>query len=381
MSGFGLKKPKASPIAIDFGASALKAMQVVSGPVTRLVDAAVIETPPELLTDPVARLTFQFERIPDLLKGRNFIGRRATCSVAAAHTLVQHVQTPADDSGPAAVIDAVARSLGCTPQQLVARTLDVTTIVRGSQKKRESVCLAMPRAAVERYMRALEGAKLRPVGIHAEHIATVHAFDRINKRDADKDITHLYLDLGATTTKIIIAHGKSLVLAKTLELSAMPAMVRAETRAPSGVTGAVLVDGDDPEASGAFGMGLPSANDERRDNATPPGITELATDNRAAGGHHDRVLDELIDELRASVRYHAALFPGRDIDHLIFLGGCATDVSICQRLAQAMRLPAQLADPLAPIERDPGAHLPVDGSTPQPGWALAFGLTQAPTED
>jgi Tfp pilus assembly PilM family ATPase len=90
---------------------------------------------------------------------------------------------------------------------------------------------------------------------------------------------------------------------------------------------------------------------------------------------------ELIDELRAAVRYHAVLFPGREIDDLIFVGGCAADTGICQRIAQSLRLPAQLADPLSQIDRAPGAYMPVDASSPQPGWALAYGLTAAPTEE
>ena len=382
MSGFGLKRVKASPIALDFGAGALKAMQVVPGSAVRLVDAAILETPAELLDDPMARLAFQFEHLPDLLKGREFIGKRASCSVSASQTLVQHVQTPVDGGDSAkASIEAVANSLGCAASQLVARSLDVTTVVRGSQKRRESVCLAIPRAVVDRYMSALRDAKLKPVGIHAEHIATVHAFDHMNRRDGDENITHLYLDLGATTTKIMIAHGKALVLAKTLDLSARPAVGPAVHKAPKGIVEAVLVEMSAPDETGEFAMGLASASEERRDAATPPGITELVTDVRASGGHHDRVLDELIDEVRTAVRYHSALFPGREIDHLIFLGGCSSDVSICQRVAQALHLPAQLADPLASIVRQPGAHLPMDCSSPLPGWALAFGLTQAPCED
>ncbi len=378
LSGFGLKRAKASPIALDFGASALKAMQVVPGNPVRLVDASIIETPAELIEDPMGRLAFQFEHLPELLKGRSFIGRRASCSVSAAQTLVQHVQTPADTGDSAAAsIEAIAESLGCAASQLVARSLDVTTIVRGSQKRRESVCLAIPRAVVERYMGALRDAKLKPVGIHAEHIATVHAFDHMNRRDGDENITHLYLDLGATTTKVMIAHGKSMVLAKTLELSARPAVEPVAARSSVVVSEAVLVDMDTLDTADA----ADAEDDERRSGATAPGITELVTDVRASGGHHDRVLDELVDELRTAVRYHSALFPGREIDHIIFLGGCSTDVSICQRVAQALHLPAQLADPFASIERQPGAHLPMDCSSPQPGWALAFGLTQAPCED
>jgi len=233
LSGFGRKRAKVSPIALDFGASAIKALQTAPGETIKLIDASVLPTPDELLDNPVARLAYQFEHLPDLLKGRAFIGKRAVCSVSAAQTLVQHVQTPADgtDNGSAA-IEALANSLGCEPHQLVARTLDVTTVIRGNQKRQESVCFAIPRAVVEKYMSALGAVKLKPVGMHAEHLAMLHAFDHINCRDSDADATHLYLDLGATTTKIIIAHGRKAVFAKTLELNARPVGAPAPQQIP-----------------------------------------------------------------------------------------------------------------------------------------------------
>ena len=351
MSGFALKGPKASPIALDFGASSLKALQVVPGPTPRLIDAAVIETPAELVGAPLERLAFQFEALPKLLAGAKFIGKRAACSVSAAQTLVQHVQTGADEPDAArAATEAVAGSLGCNASQLVARTREVTTVMRGNQKRTESVCIAIPRAVVSRYMSALRDAKLKPVGIHAEHTALLYAFDGSDAAGVEGRSAKLYLDLGASTTKIAIAHGPDLVLAKTLELSAVGV-----APAPKHEHNAVLVDIGESDASTG-----PSSESAPQPPSAPA---------------------ELIEELQAAVRYHSVLFPETEIGGLVFVGGCASVVSVCQQIARALRLPAQLADPLSRIERPPGAHLPFDCSKPQPGWALAFGLTACPTEE
>ena len=81
------------------------------------------------------------------------------------------------------------------------------------------------------------------------------------------------------------------------------------------------------------------------------------------------------------VRYHHSLFPQQDIDRIIFLGGEARNITLCQHVARELHLPAQLGDPLTRLEhkrslRTPGLTL----GQPQPGWAVACGLCTSPTD-
>ncbi len=76
------------------------------------------------------------------------------------------------------------------------------------------------------------------------------------------------------------------------------------------------------------------------------------------------------------MRYHQSLFPGRPIEKLVFLGGEARHVSTCQKIARALRIGAQLGDPLARLVRlgHRGQSSGVDIEQPQPGWAVPMGL-------
>ena len=87
------------------------------------------------------------------------------------------------------------------------------------------------------------------------------------------------------------------------------------------------------------------------------------------------VFDCLLDELTLCVRYHQTLFPDRAVEKLVFLGGESRHVGLCQKIAQSLRIGAQLGDPLARLVRgngDPGPG--VDLRQPQPGWAVPVGL-------
>ena len=54
--------------------------------------------------------------------------------------------------------------------------------------------------------------------------------------------------------------------------------------------------------------------------------------------------------------------------------------SICQHIARAIRVSAQIADPLASVQRGDELTPGVDLRQPQPGWAVPLGLCFLPTD-
>jgi Tfp pilus assembly PilM family ATPase len=206
------------PIAIDFGVSSLKLLQISSVESPALVAAACIPTPDELISDRPKRLAFQLEALPKLLQAAAFKGRRAVCAIPAGSAYCKHIQfqTEPDVTVAALVKSAVSAQLGCDPGALVFRHIEVGQVARGN--KTEVICMAAARELVERLMKAMKEAKLEPVGMHLEYTATIRAFDSITRREEDAELTSLYLDIGAGSTKITIAHGRELVFARSLDL-------------------------------------------------------------------------------------------------------------------------------------------------------------------
>jgi Tfp pilus assembly PilM family ATPase len=95
----------------------------------------------------------------------------------------------------------------------------------------------------------------------------------------------------------------------------------------------------------------------------------------------DEMLEGFTDEVRICLRYHAGQFPSRKIDRAVFVGGESRHRGLCQHVAKALRLPAQMADPLARLARTgKEPTVGVDLREPQPGWAVAMGLCMSPTD-
>ena len=63
------------------------------------------------------------------------------------------------------------------------------------------------------------------------------------------------------------------------------------------------------------------------------------------------------------------------------MGGESRHLGLAQHIARTLRLPAQVADPMAGVARTgKETTTGVDFRQPQPGWAMCLGLCMSPTD-
>ncbi len=410
---FGMLSSGARPIAIEFGVGSLKALQVASGEDAQLVAAACIETPEELRADAAARLRFQAQALPTLLKNAGFKGRRAVCSIPAAQTLVQHMQVQNAEgvSLDQLVMARLQAQHNCNPANVVMRVFEAKGANRGG--KAEVICVAVAKEVVLQQVQALKTCRLETVGVHSEHIALLHCFDRVMRREADDNAVAMYLDIGIGSTKVVIAHGRELVFAKTIQiagaafdqtvarqLGCAPAQARLErirmagtmaSARPMGKEGVGVggaASGAAQAAAGATttnGAGSPAGADtmvDRRSNELPGADpTQADGDPAPAGADLREPIELLTDEIGMCLRYHDATFPEKRVQRMVFVGGEAHQMSLLRQIAQSLRVQARVADPLAHIGRNSKAPVRgVDFQEPRPEWATPVGLSFCPLD-
>ncbi len=411
-----------SPVAIDLGFAGIKALQITTGETSQLIAAACLPTPEELLEDPNKRLAFQFAALPRVLKAGGFKGKRAVCSIPAGQMFCKHMQIPRSDNVDveALVEAATSQAVGCAPEALIYRHVVVDDAQApssgGGGAKQEVISLATSRELIGKTMDAVRSAKMELVGIQPEFMASLQSFQHINRRTADQEVSTLYLDMGAGTTKVGIAHGQNLVFAKVIQFGgreldhaaarelnctvpearirrheadaviAPPSQGGAHAAAKpkkglAAIDAAIAAQGDlGPADSGIMAA---VADDQRTSNLPAPGLTEDVREQPVAASVVDLAepLEQLVDEVAMCIRYYETIFPGKKVNRAIFFGGEARHRALCQHVARALRLPAQVADPLARISRTGGEKLTgVDLTTPQPGWTVAVGLALCPTD-
>lgn len=402
------------PIAIEFGVGALKALQVTTTDPPQLVGAAMIETPTELLSDHAKRFDFQAEALPRLLKAAGFKGKRALCSLPASQTLVQHMQVAKNEAVglPGVVAAQLQVQMNCNPAGIVVRPIEVVDVQRGGATRTEVICIAASKDIVLKQVKALQACKLDVVGVHAEHVAVVRAFDHLTRRVEDEKLVSLYIDMGVGGTKVAVTHGKQIVFAKTIQIggrtldqavAAQARLTLAEARQKrlsltSLTPNAAPVHtpapaAPEPAPAGDDGMAVLAAAISKEEGSVttataPARQTATAPAPKPAPAAYERPepnlsepLESLTDEIAMCLRYHASLFPGQKVERAIFVGGESRQIALCQHVARALRLPARVADPLAQIARTGKEPcIGVDLGTPQPGWAVVYGLSLCPAD-
>ena len=366
---FNLAKGRVSPIGVDFGADAIKLLQVVPTDPPQLVAAGVAEVPEHARRDPAARQQFYEESLKHLLRTQPFKGRRAVCSIPAYQTLVHHFQVPRNEASDVTehVGLQLRQRLNVDASRMILRVHRVGAVARDPGKE-EVICLAAGRDAVMRHIENAHRAKLDVVGMQCEPMAVMHAFAHLFKGPEAEARTTCIVDIGAATTKALIANGGRLVFCKNIHAG-----------------------GESLNRALAQALHL-SPHEARQLRRNAPGATATPTAARDAGSVAlaeapereaeacRETLECITDELQMCLRYYATMFPDRVVERLVFVGGEARHRATCQAIARALRLPAQLGDPLGRLARTGRGDAVPDFAQPQPGWAVALGLCLSETE-
>lgn len=372
---FGLFRPTLSPILVDFGANGVKLLQLSVGEVRRVFAAASIDFDEASRGRSIeARLAIVSARLLDTLRIGGFRGRRVVVAPFMQHTLVQHVGVPAADADCAdeLIRTRIAVSLACDPAELVVRTTKVAESMRDGESRVETIAFAMARPDVMRYVELFRQAGLTVVGVHSGIAAMVHAFDGDPLR-SDASRATMYADLGYGGTKVAICHGPQLVFAKSIPFAGQSLDTRLAAAHGGGLEGA-------RQTRMAAGL-LAWRSPEPPELTAAPGLATVDAGARPCPATVAReAVEGLADELSMCMRYHGALFPDHPIHRIVFVGGEARDRGLCQALAASLQLPAKVGDPLAALLAGELPRGLPDPSAPHPGWTVACGLANAPTD-
>lgn len=421
---FGMFSGQASPIAIDFGSASVKLLQIGGGEKPSLLAAAELAVPEALRADPDRLFAFYAEWIPKFLRDGKFKGKRVVVAIPSGQTFISHMQI-SETAGAGASRDDLIKGqlqiqMGVQPHGVVVRSLEVGPAYRNGQPMTEMICLAIGRETVMRYVDLLKKCKLEVVGVHTETLAMVRAFDHLSRREADAALTTLFVDLGWGGTRIAITHGQKLMFARYVPIGGKhfdqliasavhcdTTSARAHRLSLQSTFDVLAKQEEDRMIESAINSSAPSTaaagssqtfvNEpaqspapsavvlDRRIGAVPNELSHAVPSNQSAKPQVNvdmsELLDTISDELSMSLRYHQCLFKGRAIDRTVFVGGEARQTWLCQHIVKSIRTPAQLGDPLARyqaqgVSETPGLTL----GQPQPGWAVACGLCNAPTD-
>jgi len=421
--------PRVNPIGVDFGTDCLRLAQVqLAGDEYRLIAAASCDVPSHARTSAQARIAFFIEAVRDLMAQGNFQSRQAVLGLPASMMYIQHLRlAKMDDEQTKKAIPWEARGkLPIDPSQALIRHLIAGEVYQEQEPRNEVIVMAAQRDLVTQFLGAAARAKLDVVGMNVEPKALIDCFDHVYRRTHDSDLTTCFLDIGSCASRAVIARGTHVFFARTIAIGGdhftkaaalalrvsieeakllriklcqaqpAPAQQASPPAQPAAAT-AQPVSAPEENSFALLGAGLQQA---QRSAQQPPAAAptsapdeieapaSVAPQNSTARTDQAGIVEQacrellakLVQELDLCRRYYESTFPSRPVDRLVFVGGEARNRALCQQIARELGLAAQLGDPLVRMAKisDIGMESGIDRRQPQPGWAVAIGLSMGP---
>jgi type IV pilus assembly protein PilM len=385
--------PRANPIGVDFGSDCLRLAQVqFAGNEYRLVAAASADVPSHIRHNPSARMAFFVETTRDLLVQGNFHTRQAVLALPAASMHIQHLRMPRlDEAETKKALPLEARGkLPIDPSQALLRHMIAGEVYQDQEPKNEVIVMAAAREFVNQLLAAAAKARLDVIGMNVEPKAMIDCFAHVYRRKADAEMVTCFLDIGSSASRAIIARGQQIFFTRAIPVGGEHFNKAAAAALNIGLEEAKLLriklchaqaqKDEQKDKTAVNATGEPAADAEADPQEPPISLAEMAQKGQIVEQACMEPLRKLVEELDLCRRYYESTFPSQPVDRLIFVGGEARQKALCQHIARELGLAAQLGDPLVRMGRisQVGIESGIDRRQPQPGWAVAIGLSMGP---
>lgn len=418
MLGFvrNLFTPRPGPIGVDLGTDTLRLAQCLhDGRDWHLTAAACTDVPTSVRQSPEALTEFLIQAIRDLLASAPFRGRDAVLCIPSRELTIQHIRMPRLDEQETrkALAWEVKDKLPIDPGTAVLRHLIAGEVQVNHESKNEVVVMATPKTTVSHLLHLASRAKLNVIGMNVEPRAVVDCFAHVYRRRSDQQVTTCYVDIGAESTRVTIAHGTRILFARTIGIGGdhfsnrvaeqtgmdfeQAKLLRIKlASAPLVRPQPVVVSCEEtqrvvqtPSEDHSFALLGLARREDRRHQIEPVQIVPAVLSQDQAEQQHqvdiacENLVHQLCDELNLCRRYCESTFAQHPVDRIIFLGGEARQRNLCQQIAQNLGLAAQLGDPMVRMGKttEIGPESGIDPRQPQPAWAVVLGLTMGACEN
>lgn len=394
--GFGMFTAQQTPIAIDFGSSSVKLMQLDRSDPPKLLAAAELAIPETVRTTPQHALAHVATELPALLKSAGFKGKKAVTAIPSGLTHIQHMQIQEMNG---VRLEEIAKGqlemqMNCTPNSLVVRAIPVPGAKCRDKSRTEVICFAASRNVVMQYVQLLNQCKLDVSGMHTESLSAMWAFSHLGGGAGDQGVPTMYLNMGWKGTILTICHGTKTVFSRYIHVGGhhFDQQLAAATKCQLHEAAVQRQSLEQPLARPTAGA---PATAPTADGGTVATATERKSGQAAdlipvpmcamATAIIDRynfadLIDTVVDEISMCLRYHRGLYPDLPIARTIFVGGDARQPWLTRSIADHLTMDAYVGDPLrryADTKRfTPGLNL----EEPHPGWVVACGLCHAPND-
>ncbi|MDD5327771.1 MAG: pilus assembly protein PilM [Phycisphaerae bacterium] len=383
MISWKLKTRNLWPIGLDIGHNSIKMIQMaMDGGHMSIIAADKVRVDGAINGDEEARKNFVVSAIKRMLASGNFRGRNVVSCLPNDKlkiTSLRLAETETDEIEQALRKEASQR-FGLTSEMDAVNYLVAGNVQYGDEIKKELILFAASDEAIRGHIAMLEAAQLRPVAIDTVPCALFRSFERLRRREEDKEQTVVFVDIGSRFTTVVFGRDGEISFTKQIPIGGEKfnsevasklgisideaQMLREKLQLKNAIKTETSLDVSKPglpsqDSSAAIpqtGQDENVNSDGQPDRPEQPAIEEPSqgpldvSTQEVIVNAISAVAEELAKEISLCLRYYTVTFRGKRIERAVFSGGEAYERILLNVLRRHLVVEIEVAQPLRSLD-------------------------------
>ncbi|MDO8303424.1 MAG: pilus assembly protein PilM [Sedimentisphaerales bacterium] len=351
-----LLKNKVRPIGLDIGRTSVKMIQLaVQG--GRISVIAADQMAVSTVGDAAQQRTAIVSAIKEMRERSGFRGNTIVSCLSNEQLKIKNLRIDASEQEniEAVLTKDVAERFGLNAEKDQIEYMIAGTVRQGDELKSELLVFAVDKESVKSHIEMLEEAGLEPVSIDTVPCALFRSFEGTTRRQDDKDIVNVCVDLGSHFTTVVVGRGSDISFVKQIPLGG---------------------ENFNADISAKLGVDIEQAAALRRrlnDEGDAAGIE--AVTRQAVMDAMQETIEQLAKEISLCFRYYSVTFRGSRPGRAIFTGGEANEATLLAALRRQLAVDIEIARPLQGFDLSNVNFNDERRGGPMCEWAIAVGLS------
>jgi len=348
------RNEKILPIGLDIGHSSIKMVQLASiDESVRIVAADRAPFHWEDARDEEAGRSLITQTIGQLLARGPFRGRDVISALPPEKLRITSLRLAEEETHQAEKMlrKEAAHRFALNPRADAIKYILAGNVLQGDELKNEYIVFATDDETIKSHIALLEGAGLKPRGIDAGPCALFRNFDRMMRRQEDRERTIIFIDVGHRYTTVVLGRAGEICFVKQMAFGA--------ARFAEDIAGKLDVSTSDAES-----LRRKMRNGESVDATTRSLVVDTLRNTA----------EQLAAEISLCLRYYTVTFRGKRVDRAVMAGGGAHEMTLLDVMKHHLAIDTEVAEPMR--RSDPGrsdADRELTGLSAD--YALAVGLS------
>ncbi|QDU33976.1 Competence protein A [Poriferisphaera corsica] len=345
-------KKRNRPIAIDFGASTIKLMQVELGQPAKLLSACCVEMSEQERDNDPQRLDFYRSTLKRMLNAKMVKGRSAVISIPAHETIIQHfeIEGGSEDGIELEIQMRLEQRLEQDMSDFVIRTLSTNKRMREGKELTDVITVAVKKSTVYQYVSIAKSAGINVSDVVPEP-SSICSMTNSQLENEHADKTQCTVDIGSLRARLMIHQGSNVLYFKNINIDHR-------------------LWQDNREVDSELQCEEPEIEPK---NWSINQISQSGNDTQCS----NEAVECLADEIQMCLRYYRSLYPQDVIKEITFTGGNSMQNEICKELAVRLGITVVISDPFKTLdlsELSKEKLIGLNADVPQPGWNVPIGM-------